>query len=80
MTPEERAEKELAEVVVAIARRERITQKEAATYYAALILAKNETWTELNDAIKCRWSVSGLKRIKTMAWKIALQDHMRKGV
>ena len=71
---------DLENAIRAVARRERITQREAAACYAELILAKNEQWVELNSAIKCRWSISGLKRIKTMAWKIALQDHMRKGI
>lgn len=31
-------------------------------------------WREINEAILRRWSMAGLKYIKTRAWKIATQD------
>jgi hypothetical protein len=48
----------------------RHTQKDVAEHYAKRILAGDTDWILLNAAIKFRWSESGLKRVKTMAWKI----------
>lgn len=49
------------------------TQADVAREYADLILLGNTDWLALNTAIKSRWSVSGLVRVKTMAWKIVEQ-------
>ena len=46
------------------------TQADVARYYADLIMCGNTDWKEINCAIKSRWSVSGLVRVKRMAWKI----------
>jgi hypothetical protein len=48
----------------------RITQKSLAlTYAMAIQSSEMKNWKKINDAIIERWSVSGLERIKRMAWK-----------
>ena len=49
----------------------KITQKGIAkTYTLALDSSERTDWTRVNAAIIEKWSLSGLKRIKEMAWKI----------
>jgi hypothetical protein len=50
-------------------------QKDAAKEYSSLIFASvvlgnNIDWPKINRAIINRWSTSGLKRIKKMAWAV----------
>ena len=59
----------LEDIIRAVEERDQITQAEVAGYYASLIVAGNKEWTGLNMAIKSHWSLSGLKRVKSMAWK-----------
>ena len=48
-----------------------ITQKSVALTYALAIRSREATdWAAVNQAIISRWSVSGLERIKKMAWKL----------
>ena len=48
-----------------------IKQKDVAlTYMLALRSSDKTDWKLVNEAIIMRWSLSGLKRIKDMAWKI----------
>jgi hypothetical protein len=42
----------------------------ANTYAAAFYVIEDMPWAAINNAIICRWSTSGLNRIKSMAWKI----------
>lgn len=48
-------------------------QKDIAyTYYLIMLYATDPDavdWASINQAIIDRWSVSGLKRVKKMAWK-----------
>jgi hypothetical protein len=44
-------------------------QADIATTYSAAISIEGMPWGAINNAIICRWSISGLNRIKTMAWK-----------
>jgi len=46
-------------------------QKDIAMTYAMALAQKTETvdWKKVNHAILDRWSMSGLKRVKEMAWK-----------
>ena len=48
------------------------TQQHVAKTYAILIQkgCSVEQWKDINIAIINRWSVAGLLRIKTMAWRI----------
>jgi len=47
------------------------TQRQIAEVYAMMILHEpNADFKTVNDAIKNRYSESGLKRIKKMAWKM----------
>jgi len=48
-----------------------LKQKDIALTYA-LAFRTHDTvdWRVVNEAIIARWSVSGLQRIKTMAWKL----------
>lgn len=59
-----------------------IKQKHLALTYAMAICsseAKSQiNWRKVNDAIKKRWSASGLNRVKEMAWKIIEQNTKRK--
>lgn len=41
----------------------------AATYALCLRSSKIKDWAKINAAIIERWSISGLERIKTQAWK-----------
>lgn len=44
-------------------------QKDIAQTYALALRSSEETdWAKVNQAIIARWSVSGLKQIKKMAW------------
>lgn len=48
-----------------------ITQKSVALTYALAIRSREDTdWEKVNQAIIARWSLSGLERVKKMAWKI----------
>lgn len=40
----------------------------AKTYYFAIKSSVNVDWKRINKAIIERWSISGLNRVKTMAW------------
>lgn len=45
------------------------TQRQVAQTYALGLHSSDETdWAKVNRAIIDRWSVSGLERIKNMAW------------
>lgn len=47
-------------------------QKDIAMSYALALQSSEKTdWAKVNQAIVERWSVSGLERIKTQAWKLA---------
>ena len=47
----------------------KVTQKRIAkTYALALGSSERTDWARVNRAIIERWSISGLKRIKEMAW------------
>lgn len=49
---------------------ETYTQSDIADHYArALESSGRFPWTEINQSIIARWSVSGLERIKKMAWE-----------
>lgn len=53
------------------------TRDELAVEYAKLLNEKDsgwDGWPVLNLAIIDRWSVSGLRYVKTKAWKLALAD------
>lgn len=45
------------------------TQADVAQRYAWAIQRGDVDWKAVNEAIIARWSVSGLKRIKRMAWR-----------
>lgn len=46
-----------------------LNQKQIAQSYALAIRSSYPTdWKKVNEAIIARWSVSGLNRIKKMAW------------
>jgi len=49
-------------------------QKDIARSYALAIKSESECrtvdWTKINGAILSRWSMSGLERIKKIAWDI----------
>ena len=50
------------------------TQRDAARHYADALRTYGPdavNWKTVNDAILARWSISGLKKIKRDAWKIA---------
>lgn len=48
-----------------------IKQKSVALTYALAIRSREATdWETVNQAIIGRWSISGLERIKRMAWKL----------
>ena len=58
------------QVLIAEALNPVITQKSIAlTYALAINSSETKDWKAINDAIIKRWSVSGLERIKKMAWK-----------
>lgn len=66
---------EISNAMNAVASKE-CKQKDVASFYADIIVAQHVTRQradvrELNQAIIGRWSVSGLERIKTAAWKQA---------
>ncbi|QDV20666.1 hypothetical protein Pan153_53420 [Gimesia panareensis] len=47
-----------------------LTQKQIAQTYALALRSSYQTdWEKVNKMIVDRWSVSGLTRIKNMAWK-----------
>ena len=51
-------------------RNKRFKQKDVAlTYAMAIQSSEPKNWKEINDAIIERWSLSGLERIKRVAWK-----------
>ena len=48
----------------------RLTQSQVAITYALAIKSSDKVdWHKINAAIIKRWSMSGLNRVKTMAWK-----------
>lgn len=52
----------------------RATQKDVALIYALAIKSESAgadrpDWKQINEAILARWSMSGLKRIKDLAWR-----------
>lgn len=62
----------------------RMYQKDVALTYAMAIESNDDTdWRTVNEAIIKRWSMSGLERVKKMAWKLDLAaareelDHYR---
>jgi len=49
---------------------QRMTQRDIALSYAlALNTPDDVDWPTVNQAIIARWSLSGLKRVKDMAWR-----------
>lgn len=49
----------------------RMTQKDvAATYALAMTNSDEIDWAVVNRAIIDRWSMSGLRRIKELAWRL----------
>jgi hypothetical protein len=49
------------------------TQRSVAVLYAMHItpmIEANGFWAPINEAIKTRWSIKGLERVKKMAWEI----------
>jgi hypothetical protein len=49
------------------------TQRSVAVLYAMHLipmLEDNGFWAPINEAIKTRWSIKGLERVKKMAWEI----------
>lgn len=54
---------------VADAMRRARTQRDAAQIYAIYIGDESITWATVNQAIVDHWSLSGLERVKGMAWK-----------
>ena len=45
-------------------------QADVALTYAMAVCSSDKTdWHKVNKAIMERWSISGLKRVKDMAWK-----------
>ena len=48
-----------------------ITQSNIAITYSYLLTSGCSDWLKLNTAIIDKWSLSGLQKIKKMAWKIA---------
>jgi len=58
------------EVLLQEIRDTHFSQKHVAlTYAMAIASSETKDWKAINDAIIKRWSFSGLKRIKQMAWK-----------
>ena len=52
--------------------KKKFKQKDIAlTYMLALRSSDKTDWKVVNDAIIRRWSVTGLNRIKDMAWKLS---------
>ena len=48
-----------------------LKQKDIALTYMLAIRSSDKTdWKSVNEAIIKRWSLSGLKRVKDMAWKL----------
>lgn len=47
-----------------------LRQDYAAKDYASLFITGQTEWKEINAAIIKRWSESGLRRVKKMAWQI----------
>lgn len=48
----------------------RFTQADVAKTYALAIMSSEATdWTAVNQAIRKRWSLAGLERVKLAAWK-----------
>lgn len=47
-----------------------LTENDVARFYAELVQANHMNWGVINRLIVDRWSLSGLLRIKRMAWKI----------
>lgn len=45
------------------------TRDDAVKHYKIAIYMTGIEWRKLNEAIVTKWSVSGLKYIKTKAWK-----------
>jgi len=53
----------------------RNTQKDVAKVYAEFVLyGRLEDFRRVNDAVIERWSLSGLDRIKRMAWDMAAEQ------
>jgi hypothetical protein len=61
-----------AEIVIAQCHDKKFKQSDVAASYARLIAEKPTAVAIIaaNDAIRGRWSNSGLRRIKEMAWKM----------
>lgn len=50
-------------------------QADIAYTYSVAIPIEGIPWESINNAIICRWSISGLNRIKKMAWKKRQNDN-----
>lgn len=54
-------------------------QKDIAQTFAEALITQEQTeqkidWSKINQAIVSRWSISGLERIKHLAYKIIAKD------
>jgi hypothetical protein len=69
MSPEESGKKTTNELVDVIADRG-LKQKDIARLYSCALSIPCVDWYLVNRAILARYSMSGLQRIKDLAWKI----------
>ena len=49
---------------------QRLHQRDVAATYALAMSTPGVDWKRVNKAIIERWSLAGLQRVKTMAWKL----------